>query len=366
MSIVLFIFLLHEVRRLHTAGTFDLGSLTSLGSGKLTQATTIPNIVHFVHMIRGSDEEPVFEIAFRQFIAIYSAQYYLNPGTIYIHTNIEERLIEAAINASMTPYSHILTRLPNIIFNQVSPPLRTSRGKDVHELAHRSDLVRTQVLKEWGGLYLDEDSYVIKDLRPLRNSGFRTIVGLESDDKISNAVIFTAPGSNLITTFEALQEDSYDGDSTAHSMDLLTHLAQDFSGTDKGVLILPRQAFYSIDEHGLKDFYRIDQVDPDERPLTDCEECQDVNTYLEKADEEDEDEDSRVNWRGAYVLHGCDSALRDMQEHEDVFGSDGDITVEYVLERKSLFASAVYPAIRHAMDAGLLDGIEDELTQVSW
>lgn len=371
--LVLLVILLQKVHHPLTPKSFSLSSLGRLGGGKITQAPTIPNIVHFVHLMRGSDKEPTLEFPFRQFIAIYSAQYYLNPETIYIHTNIENHLVEAALNAATSPYSRVLRRMSNVVFNHETPRLRTSEGKDVVNLGHRSDLMRTRILKKWGGLYLDEDSYVVRDLQPLRDSGFKTVLGKESDAKTSNVVMLAAPESDLISAFELLQEESYNGWGTAHSMDLLNRLARDFSGLDNQALVLMREAFFPIGfkKDDLVDFYHIYKSQDlvtgptySGEPIISCSQCQNATDYVDQYEEEDDQvRNSRVDWRGSYVLHGWNTALMGFDRDGDMFGSRGGVTLEYVLARKSRFASAVYPAIKHAVDTGVLDGTADELAE---
>lgn len=223
--LVLFVTLIHRIQHLPTQGTFTLpsfSSIVSLTKGKITKAPTIPNIVHFVHLVRGSDSEPDVKILFRQFVAIYSAHYYLRPGKIYIHTNIEDHVLGAAINASTDPYLRALSKLPNVAFNYERPPLKTTGGKDIQDLVHRSDFVRSRVLKKWGGLYLDDDAYVVRDLKPLRDSGFKTIAGRQKGGQISNAVMMAAPQSDVISIFDTLQDRLFEGEGTKHSIDLLS------------------------------------------------------------------------------------------------------------------------------------------------
>ena len=63
------------------------------------------------------------------------------------------------------------------------------------------------------------------------------------------------------------------------------------------------------------------------------------------------------DWRLSYVLHGWTSGIRGQYGEEgkkELFGKYGDITLDYILSRKSNFARAVYPAVQHALDHGVL------------
>ena len=467
--LVLFVTLVHQIQHSNTTQAFKIPSFPSISltKGTVTQVPDIPNIVHFVHLIRGSDSEPVVEFPFRQFVAIYSAHYYLNPDKIYIHTNLEDHALGAAINASTSPYVRSLLKLPNIVFNYEYTPLKTTGRKDISELAHRADFIRTRVLKKWGGLYLDDDAYVVRDMKPLRESGFRTIAGRQEDGQICNAVIMTAPESSVISLFYTLQDRIFDGGWTTHSVGLLTRLAHDFSGVDREMLILEREVFYRLgfNKEDLTALYHIYSDDRGKRE--EQEEGKDVNKDNErgsqkeqgkddekekgkgkddgkhkednkskgKDDEKGKDKDDekgkekekekekekkkqkqkekekeekeqqsppeiitgpphpgpprntrahcqnltsyiaafqnpkkekhreqQIDWRGSYIIHGWTTTLISYDNEENImFGVKGGITLDYVLGKQSRFASAVYRAVRHAVDEGLLVERGDEL-----
>lgn len=70
--------------------------------------------------------------------------------------------------------------------------------------------------------------------------------------------------------------------------------------------------------------------------------------------------------RTSYVLHGWTSGIRgemNDEERASVFGKYGHITLEYILARNSNFALAVYPAVQHALDNGVLDDAKDSESQ---
>lgn len=382
LLLILFVTLVHRIQHPSPTKAFNLPSFPSIGKytqGKVTETPTIPNIVHFVHLVRGSDSEPVIEFPFRQFVAIYSAHYYLNPDKIYIHTNLEDHILQTAINASTSPYVRVLLKLPNLIFNFESTPLKTTGKKEITELAHRSDFIRTRVLKKWGGLYLDDDAYVVRDMKPLRDSGFRTIAGRQEDGQVCNAVIMAAPESALISVFYALQDQTFDGGWTTHSVGLLSRLAQEFSGADNEMLILEREVFYRLgfNKEDLIDLYhkyRDDSPKRDENdgiiigpprtgdPIITSSDCQNITSYLSsfqtKTKNKNKNQENQLDWRGSYIIHGWTTRLLSYDNADNVmFGTKGGITLDYVLEKKSRFASVMYPVVKHAVDSGLVDGM---------
>ena len=48
-------------------------------------------------------------------------------------------------------------------------------------------------------------------------------------------------------------------------------------------------------------------------------------------------------------------AYKKQGKADEIFGKFKDVTPEYVLAQNSNFARAVYPAVKHAMDNGVLD-----------
>ena len=161
-----------------TTNSLDFSSGKGSTKGSFSP-TEIPNIVHFVHLVHDPSSNPTFEFPFRQFIAIYSAWYYLQPKTIYIHTNVERHLIDETLKRSKSPYTRAITKLPNLKFSHQTPPDHTKAGVAIDKLPNQSDFVRTVVLSDLGGIYLDEDSYVLRDLSPFRAAGFDNVVGMQ-------------------------------------------------------------------------------------------------------------------------------------------------------------------------------------------
>ena len=71
------------------------------------------------------------------------------------------------------------------------------------------------------------------------------------------------------------------------------------------------------------------------------------------------------DWRLSYTLHGWTSSLLggtqtwlSTDESKGIFGAFDGINFEYVLAQNSNFARAVYPAVKHALDNGFLDGVK--------
>ena len=317
----------------------------------------IPNLVHFVHLLQ-PNQDLDFEFSFPQFIAIYSAYHYLRPDTIYIHTNVEEDRVEQIIRNTTNPYTKAVCNLPTVQFKFSEVRNETSRGIPVLKLAHQSDFVRLNILKDYGGIYLDEDAYVLRDLRPLRRTNFENIIGRQKDGDICNAVIMATRNNNMMTAYHTLSDTVFDGSWTRHSAELLSILAKEFAAIEYQVLVMPQDVFFPLSwfEADLQTLYHVH-----DQPAQDAVYnvgIQNLAAFVKNFSMNDPTTWER-DWRSTYVLHGWHSALEQKigskWQIADTFGKFGGITLEYVLARNSNFARAVYPAVRHALDTGVLD-----------
>ncbi|XP_054159012.1 uncharacterized protein LOC128957301 [Oppia nitens] len=121
----------------------------------------VPNIVHYI----------LFEthfINYVHFLSILSVLKNQKPDSLYIHCDCHElrgdywQRINRVVNATNT--TRLIVReiqRPTHIFGQ-------QLSKSFHNY-HASDIGRIQVLREFGGIYLDRDVYVVKSLDTYRN-----------------------------------------------------------------------------------------------------------------------------------------------------------------------------------------------------
>lgn len=314
----------------------------------------IPNRVHFVHIMPdGPDSDIKFK--FKHFVAIYSASLYFGPDLIYIHTDASYASVERAqngpVDAAPNKWAHKILNLPTVVVRRVNPPdVATGTGVAINLLEHKSDFVRAKAVYEHGGIYLDWDAHALRDVKPLRESGFANVVGRQKGGQVNSGVWMSRRGTLLMKLWVERQHEVYSGAWTAHSNDLLTSLsekngdsslltvlAERLMPTSKEVLILEQVAFAPMSWQ-LKDASKLfmphlnddmGQMKRDEKKKPDWE----------------------VDYSTTYILHAFKP---DKNEHIENFDRDNGITVKYVLSQLSNFAVAVYPAVKHAIDAGVI------------
>ena len=325
----------------------------------LQETPLIPNTIHFVHLVDEPNKNKPLNFTFHQFVAIYSAHYYMQPDTIYIHINVPEHLILTNLTNS---YTRAISKLPNIKYNYHSAPNQTTAGIEINNLPHRSDFVRADVLQKFGGIYLDDDVYLLRELHTLRHIGYENVVGRQENGYTCNAVIMATPGNKMISAYNTLQNTIYDGGWETHSIFLLTTLAREFASVGNHVMIVPRDTFFPLSwwKNDLEILY---QVHPD------AGESETNNRSIKNQTEFTSNfhlwppESWRHDWRLSYVLHGWTSAIKDNfdgdENTRELFGEYKGISLDYILARKSNFAIAVYPAVKDALDRGFLDEFMD-------
>ena len=322
---------------------------------------SIPNVIHFVRLVEEPNFNPTLDFSFHHFVAIYSAHFHMQPETIYIHTNIEEHLIKQSLKNSTNLYTRAINKLSNVKYNYHSPPNTTTKGIGINNLPHRSDFVRTAMLEKFGGIYLDDDVYLLREMHSLRHSGYDNVIGKQADGKSCNAVIMSSPGNKMISAYNALQDSIYDGGWETHSVFLLTALAREFAAESNQVLIVPQDTFFPLSWR-KPDLETLYQVHDDIGGLeTNNRSTKNLTDFTENF-QLWPPESWRIDWRPSYTLHGWTTAIKDNfrgdEEKRELFGKHDGISLDYVMAQNSNFARALYPAVKDAVAKGFLKDLE--------
>nr|XP_034306276.1 uncharacterized protein LOC117682558 [Crassostrea gigas] len=89
----------------------------------------------------------------------------------------------------------LLLHVPNIIPVNVTPPSEISNQKILY-VQHKSDILRLQILTEYGGIYLDTDQLLLTSLDKFRNR--ECTMGMAADGYLGSAVIIARKNSAFI------------------------------------------------------------------------------------------------------------------------------------------------------------------------
>ena len=116
----------------------------------------VPNIVHFLFF-------DIQELSFVDVVCVLAAFKKQRPENIYLHTNRAGFKGHHWEKLKSTPGLRILVKnvtLPEKIFGQ--------KFSASYHRWHAGDVVRIKILMEYGGIFLDNDSYLVKSLDEFR------------------------------------------------------------------------------------------------------------------------------------------------------------------------------------------------------
>jgi hypothetical protein len=313
----------------------------------------IPNIVHYVWVMR--DPEADFQLQFKHFVSAYSAYLYFHTDRIYIHTDVsDEKIVEARDAGDL--WTRKVMNIPNLIVRHVEIPTHSNNGVEIKDVEHRSDFVRPTTMLEFGGVYMDFDVLPIRDVKPLREAGYRNVMGQELHEGINNGIWMSKPGTALMKLFNTEQHRVYDGRWTTHSTVLLTRLSNALVAAEREVLILEKKAFNPTAWNHV-DFINLFQPHPENPPLKSPEEAAAAGLHPERDAQAlyrnwnaTEHEEWELDFSSSYVVHAMSPT-----HHGGNVPGFSDITLDYILSRESNYARAAFPATWHALENRVLE-----------
>ncbi|ODO08764.1 hypothetical protein L198_00497 [Cryptococcus wingfieldii CBS 7118] len=215
----------------------------------------IPNIVHYVYGL--ADDQPDFP--YFAYLAMRSALVSLKPDRVYFHCIHEpsgywwERVKDWE---GWEDEEGVTRGLVEVKMARDVQWIGKSRRPVVH-FAHKADIIRLEVLLEYGGIYIDIDTFILKSFAAASLLQYDTVLGLEahgltflggpgSDDEmrpkgLCNAIIVSRKGASFLTrwleSYEGFREDKW----TEHSVEMPWTLAQVYPTS---VTVLSERAFF--------------------------------------------------------------------------------------------------------------------------
>lgn len=306
----------------------------------------IPNIVHYVWALK--DPEGTLEFQFKHFVSIYSSHLYLNPDVIYIHTNARLSAILTAKDDQGSFWTHKVFEIPGVDVRHIEIPLHTNNGAELEHMEHRSDFVRPGILRDFGGVYFDFDVVPIRDLKPLRESGFRNVFGHELGEKVNNGVMLSVKGSRFMDIFDRDQHEVFSGWWIEHSVLQLTRMATALMAVPNEVLILERHAFipdgWDDDRHArLFRRHASQAVGIEDRQIS-LEDMSDEGFSYWNWSRFRSKREWELDYSKSYTIHALSPPLHVANRTPDCL----EISWDYVMERTSNYAAQIYPAMLHA------------------
>ncbi|KAG6354969.1 hypothetical protein INS49_004050 [Diaporthe citri] len=346
---------------------YILHGLCLIAAGWLRSPRRLSSQIHvYIVMTRNSgtlkrDESSSLHFSFESFLAIYSAYLFVQPSVIYIHTDYTPQEVVSAARNGSSWTRKVLTAFPDTVrLNKVTAPTKAN-DLDIKRIEHKSDFVRLDQLTLHGGIYLDWDVLTLRSLDPLIDSGFKAVVGRQSDATVTNGIILAARDAALTRIMKQETPKAVNGDWVSHSVGLITSVAQAVAGIPREVLIMDPGAF---------------------APFTWTQES--VNAALERHEGDAPPVQRQDTLAGRGVLVAVDpmavwekhrAAEKKTWAHDfsdafffhnyfnDVENPRGftGVSVPYVLARDSNYALAAWPIVKQGIKDGYIDENDSSL-----
>jgi hypothetical protein len=185
----------------------------------------IPNIVHFIYGLKGPDE-PLY---YFHYLAVLSAIVVNRPDTVYFHYQYRpsglwwEEIERMVVPVKQTARDYIGTQR-------------------LTHYAHKSDVMRLEILREQGGVYLDIDTLCLKPWHELLDNSF--VIGEElehggSTRGLCNAVMLAKPGSEFVNAWLAIYPSSFKEGEWSTTSCLVPRLLSRLPELSSHITILP-------------------------------------------------------------------------------------------------------------------------------
>ncbi len=147
--------------------------------------STIPSLFHFIYV----GGRP---FSFIHYLAVLTAYKVNRPECMYLHHTEE-------------PRGHWWEKAKPMLTLHKVPPVTEVYGNPIKYPAHMADVIRMQMLQQFGGVYLDLDIICINPLQPLMNREF--VMGMEPGTGLCNAVILSQAGAGFLSRWQSHYRD---------------------------------------------------------------------------------------------------------------------------------------------------------------
>lgn len=191
---------------------------------------TVPNVIHFCFGLKADFGQRPF--SFVHYLAVKTAFEINRPDAIYFHYQFEPTGLWWRL---AKPYLFLVrTEAPTEIF-----------GNPIYHYAHQSDVLRLNILKTYGGIYLDMDVVCLRSFRDLLSN--EVVMAREGVDLgLCNAVILSEPDSEFIRewldTYKTFSSKGRDKNWAKHSVLMPLQLAK---ANPTKIKILDEDAFFN-------------------------------------------------------------------------------------------------------------------------
>ena len=163
----------------------------------------VPNVIHYIRFNRTA-------LTFVEYVCLRSAFLHQRPDRILVHTNVPGGMLNG------TYWDKIRTKQPELYSRITVLPIDLPNeiyGQPLSEgwrLFHGSDIARIQTLIKYGGIYLDNDVYVVDSLDKYRK--FELTIGWDENQFLGSQVILAHRDARFLPLWLETYRDNYRAD----------------------------------------------------------------------------------------------------------------------------------------------------------
>ena len=154
----------------------------------------IPNQLHYIHLSEGGRK--------------WKLHHYLSVKSAYVRSGVDKILMWV----DKEPKGEWWNKTKDLVQLELIEPPNEIFNKPITQPAHKSDVIRLQVLLQYGGIYVDTDTIFVKSFKPLLNNKF--ILGQQNvngSEGLCPAVILSEANSIFGQHWLAGFKDSFKG-----------------------------------------------------------------------------------------------------------------------------------------------------------
>ena len=139
----------------------------------------VPNIIHFIRF-------QTFELNFVDYMVLLAAMRNHKPDKFFFHTNVEDVQFTGKYWGLVQQDEDLWSRI-KVFFLEAPTEIFGQKLNEVWRFYHGSDIGRIHVLMKYGGIYFDNDAYVIRSLDKYRK--FEFVINWDENEFIGTQVI---------------------------------------------------------------------------------------------------------------------------------------------------------------------------------
>jgi Glycosyltransferase sugar-binding region containing DXD motif len=155
----------------------------------------VPNIIHFIRF-------KTFELNFIDYVVLKAAMRNHKPDKFFIHTNIQDVKYEGKYWDLVRKDRDLWSRI-EVLYLEAPTEIFGQKLNEGWRFYHGGDIGRIRVLMQYGGIYLDNDCFVIHSLDKYRK--FECAINWDENQFIGSQTIIAHKNARFL----ALWLDSY-------------------------------------------------------------------------------------------------------------------------------------------------------------